>query len=67
MSAGLVRAALYGAEGQGIKRHYKARYKACGPYDGASAKLRVDGVLLHRKMFAINTEFHVELPLFRLG
>ena len=22
----------------------------------------VDGVLLHRKMFAINTKFHVELP-----
>jgi hypothetical protein len=67
MSAGLASGALYGAEGQDIKRHYKPRYEACGAVDGASAKLLVDGVFLHRKMFAINTEFHVELPLLRLG
>jgi hypothetical protein len=67
MSAGLVRAALYGAEGQGIKSRQEARYEACSTYDGASAKLLVDGVFLHRKMFAIDTEFHVELPLLRLG
>jgi hypothetical protein len=62
MSAGLVRAALYRAEGQGIKSCQKARYEACSAVGGASAKLFVNGVLLHRKMFAINTEFHVELP-----
>ena len=58
MSAGLVRAALYGAEGQGINSRYKARYEACSAVYGASAKLLVDGVFLHRKMFAIDTEFH---------
>ena len=66
MSAGLVRAALYGAEGQGINSRYKARYEACSAVYGASAKLGVDRVFLHRKMFAIDAEFHVELSL-RLG
>ena len=61
-AAGLARAALDGAEGQTVKRHYKPRYEACSAVDGASTKLLADGVLLHRKMFAIYAEFHVELP-----
>jgi len=67
LATGLVRHTLYVAPGKALYRRWKARYGACRAVVGAVAQLRVVYAIFEDIVFAINTEFHVELPLFRLG
>jgi hypothetical protein len=67
LATGLVRHTLYVAPGKALYRRWKASYGACRAVVGAVAQLRVIYAIFEDIVLAINTEFHVELPLLRLG